>query len=149
MRICSHLLNKSLTENFIFCAVMRQLYHFTNRKSLRLLKIIILLASSHEKSVPLTISHYLYFLCISKVSSMLYHRLLGRVQSKECSFVFTNTFLAFFIVFHHEICVFIILISFFNEISNFRNKILSWNQKLELVIINCQWNCIKSFIQPH
>ena len=149
MRICSHLINKSLTENFIFCAAMRQLYYFTNRKSLRLLKIIILLASSHEKSIPLTISHYLYFLCISKVSSMLYHRLVGWVQSKECSFVFTNTFLAFFIVFHHEICVFIILISFFNEISNFCNKIISWNQKLELLIRNCQWNCIKSFIQPH
>ena len=35
------------------------------------------------KCVPLTISYHLYFLCISKVSSMLHHRSMGPVQSKD------------------------------------------------------------------
>ena len=44
-------------------------------------------------------------------------------------------------VFHHKICVFIIFISFFDEVTNFRNRILT-NQKHELVVCNCQCNCI-------
>ena len=56
-----------------------------------------------------------------------------------------------FFVFHYKICVFIIFISFFisffffffffDEVSNFRNRILT-NQKRELVVSNCQLNCI-------
>ena len=38
-------------------------------------------------------------------------------------------------------CVFVIFISFFDEVSNFRNRIL-FNQKLELAKINLQWNCM-------
>ena len=58
-----------------------------------------------------------------------------------------NAFIYFFgfffvvVVFHHKICVFIIFISFFDEVSNFRNSILT-NQKRELVVSNCQWHCI-------
>ena len=51
------------------------------------------------------------------------------------------TFLAFFVVFHHKTCVFIILISFFDKVSNFRNRILT-NQKRELVVSNCHRNCM-------
>ena len=50
-------------------------------------------------------------------------------------------FLTFFVVFHHKIRVFIIFSSFFDEVSNFRNRILTY-QKRELVVSNCQWNCI-------
>ena len=39
------------------------------------------------------ISNYLYFLRISKVSSMLHYGSVGRVHSKECYFVFTYTYL--------------------------------------------------------
>ena len=49
-----------------------------------------------------------------------------------------------FFVFLYKICVFIIFISFFfffDEVSNFRNRILT-NQKRELVVSNCQLNCI-------
>ena len=53
-----------------------------------------------------------------------------------------------FFIFHYKICVFIIFISFFlsfffffDEVSNFRNRILT-NQKRELVVSNCQLNCI-------
>ena len=43
-------------------------------------------------------------------------------------------FLAFFVVFHHEICVFIIFsYFFFDEVSNFRNRILTY-QKRESVV---------------
>ena len=42
------------------------------------------------------------------------------------------TFLAFFAVFYHKMCVFIIFVSFFDEVSNFLNMILT-NQKRELV----------------
>ena len=51
------------------------------------------------------------------------------------------TFRHFFAVFHHKICVFIIFISFFDKVSNFRNSILT-NQKRELVVYKCQWNCM-------
>ena len=46
---------------------------------------------------------------------------------------------ALFFVLHHKICVFIIFISFFDELSNFCNRILT-NQKRKLVVSNCQWN---------
>ena len=34
--------------------------------------------------VPLIIFYHQYFLCISKVSNMLHHGAVGRLQSKEC-----------------------------------------------------------------
>ena len=48
-----------------------------------------------------------------------------------------------------------IFISFFDEVSNFRNRILT-NQKHELVVSNCQWNgmtetkrpCVQSLAFP-
>ena len=51
------------------------------------------------------------------------------------------TFSTFFvIVFHQKIRVLIIFISYFDEVSNFCNRILT-NQKPELVIRNCHLNC--------
>ena len=59
-----------------------------------------------------------------------------------------NAFLCFhilfwhcFVVFHHKICVFLIFIAFFGKLPNFRKRILT-NQKQELVIRNCQRNCM-------
>ena len=49
--------------------------------------------------VPLTITYHLYFLRISKVSSMLHHRSLGRVHSKEYYFIFTYTLFSVFCCF--------------------------------------------------
>ena len=46
-----------------------------------------------------------------------------------------------FFVFLHKIPVFIIFISFFEETSNFRNRILT-NQKYELLVSNFQRNCM-------
>ena len=46
-------------------------------------------------------------------------------------------FLEIFVVFHQKICVFIIFISFFDEVSNLR---ILTNQKPELLIRNCQCN---------
>ena len=53
----------------------------------------------------------------------------------------TLCFFMLFVVFYHKICVVIVFISFFDEVSNFRNRILT-NQKQELVIRNFQWNCM-------
>ena len=36
--------------------------------------------------------------------------------------MFKNTFLVFFVAFHQKICVFIIFISFFDEVSNFSQQ---------------------------
>ena len=58
---------------------------------------------------------------------------------KQCYLMHLCTF-----VFHHKICVFIIFISFFDEVSNFRNRILT-KQKRELIVSNCQWNCMFCF----
>ena len=68
--------------------------------------------------------------------------LLGRVHSKERYFKFTCIFLSFFLLFFtQKKCAFIIFISFFDKVSHFCNKILA-NQKPELVIRICQWNCM-------
>ena len=63
----------------------------------------------------------------------------GRVPSKECYSIFTYIFWHFFVVFHQKNCIFVIFISFFDEKSYFRNRILT-NQRHELVIRNSQWN---------
>ena len=90
---------------------------------------------------PLTISDHLYFHRTSEVWSMLHHGSVGRIQSKQCNSLFAFPFFGIaFVVFHQEICAFIIFTSFFDEVSNFRYRILT-NQKLELVIRNCQRNC--------
>ena len=48
-------------------------------------KTELLLPLNHSlECVPLTISYHLYFVRISKVSSMLHHGSVGRVHSKEC-----------------------------------------------------------------
>ena len=53
--------------------------------------------------------------------------------------MFTYAFTYFVAVFHRKICFFIILISFYGVVSNFRNRVLT-NKKLELLTRNCQWN---------
>ena len=90
-------------------------------------------ACSSDKMIPM------YLLCLSKVWSILHHELVERVQKKECYFMLPCVFLAFLVIFHHKICVFIIFISFFDEASNFCHRI-STNKKQELVIYNSQWN---------
>ena len=52
------------------------------------------------------------------------------------AFEYIYIFLHFFVVFYHEIYIFI---SFFDEVAKFRNRILT-KQKREIVISNCQWN---------
>ena len=85
-----------------------------------------------------TISYHLYFSVYLKSLSMLHHMSLGQLNnSKECYFMFPDTFLAFFNVFHQKFFVFIIFISFFDEVWNFHNRILT-NRKPEMVIRNCQ-----------
>ena len=58
--------------------------------------------------------------------------------------MFTYTFLAFFVVvvvFQQNIYFYFIFISFFDKVSNLRNRILT-NQKPKLEIGDCHWNCI-------
>ena len=52
-----------------------------------------------NECVPLTISYHLYFLRISKVSSMLHHGSVWQAHSKECYFNFAYNFLALFCYF--------------------------------------------------
>ena len=90
----------------------------------------------------MTISYHLYYFRISKVWNSGASGLLGRVHSKERYFKFTCIFLSFFLLFFtQKKCAFIIFISFFDKVSHFCSKILA-NQKPELVIRNCQWNCM-------
>ena len=104
--------------------------------------------------VSLTISYHLCFLHISIISRKLYHRSVGsvgsmrsvgsvgfRVQSRDCYFMVTYIFFGKFFKFHQKIYVFIISISFFDEVLNFCNGILA-SQKPELVIRNCVWDCM-------
>ena len=87
--------------------------------------------------VPMTISYHLYLLGISKVWRMLRHGSVGGVQSKKCYVMFTY-FFGNFLFFIKNMC-FMIFISLFDEVSIFRNRILT-NQKPDLGIKNYQWN---------
>ena len=74
--------------------------------------------------VPLTISFHLYFLRISKVLSVLHHRSVGQVQSKKMLLYVYLYFCGVFLLSFIKKFVFIIFISFSDEVPNFRNKIL-------------------------
>ena len=81
-----------------------------------------------------------YVLRLYKVWSIYYHGSMGRVHKE----LLLNAFMCFFSIFCcflSKICVFIIFISFFDEVSNFRNRTLT-NQKLKLAVSSCQWNCM-------
>ena len=83
----------------------------------------------------------IYFLRLSKVWSMLHHTgQWGEFRVKNFT-ILHKLFWYFFVVFHHKIFVFIIFTSIFDKVSNFRNSILT-NQKQELVVSNCQRNCM-------
>ena len=84
----------------------------------------------------LIISYHLHFLRISKIWSILHHGSVGQFQSKECYYMLTYTFWHLFLVFQQNLCVFIIFISFYDEVSNLRNRILT-NEKPELMRRNC------------
>ena len=64
----------------------------------------------------------------------------GDFQIKTLLYIFIY-FFGYFFVFCHKISVFIIFNSFFDEVSNFHNRILA-NQKHELAVSNCQRNCM-------
>ena len=94
--------------------------------------------------VPRTISYHLYFLRICKVWSMLHQGQWNEFRIKKailCLYILFSLFFSFFI----KNCVFIISISFLDEVSNFRNRILT-NQKPKLVMRNCQWNFMLTLI---
>ena len=65
----------------------------------------------------------------------------GDFRVKNAAFCLHTLFWHFLVAFHQKICVFIIFISFFDEVSNFSNRILT-NQKPKFVIINCHWKCM-------
>ena len=94
------------------------------------------------KGFSLTISYHPYFLRISKVWSMFYRGLVGRVQSKECYFCLRNLFWHCFFFFIKKFALPFSFL-FFYEASSFHNRILT-NQKLEQMIRNYQWNCMQN-----
>ena len=96
---------------------------------------------------------YQYILSVSLKSGAYYITGQWGEFIKSCYLMLSYTLLAFFsffsfsfvfvclFVFRHKICVFIIFISYFDELSNFRNRMLT-NQKHELVISHCQRKCM-------
>ena len=76
-----------------------------------------------------------YFIRLRSVWSVLHQGSVGRVHEKILLNA-TYTLQAFCFVFHHKIWVFIISISSFDEVSNFRNRTLT-NQKHELASRQC------------
>ena len=64
------------------------------------------------------------FLRISKVWSMLYTGQQSEFRVKNATLCLHVLFRHFFVAFYQKICVFIIFISFFDKVSNFRNRIL-------------------------
>ena len=106
--------------------------------------------SNYYECVCLTKLHHFTFFHLYKVWNNLYHGWVGRVQTKYTMLCFHLLFWLFYVVavvFHHTFFVFIIFIFFFWWSIKFR--ILSY-QTSELVVSNCQWNCIltAAFVYP-
>ena len=104
------------------------------------LNIIFLIIIFILERVPLTISYHLYFSIPVKFGACYITGQWGRGRSKQCNSLFTYTFLGFFVVFINKF-VFLSFSFFFDEVSNFHKRILT-NQKTELAIRNCQWDCM-------
>ena len=83
-----------LTESWIWLCIYWEVNYLSHREKWE--KNCASIFNAITKCVPLTIYFHLYFLCISKVWSMLHHRSVGQVQIKECYFIFTYTFVTFF-----------------------------------------------------
>ena len=83
---------------------------------------------------------------VSVASSELYQGSVWRVQSSECYFMFTFTFFTFLLLLLLLLSLLLLLLFFFfDEVSNFRNIILTY-QKPRFVIRNCQWNCVATLV---
>ena len=90
---------------------------------------------------PIYFHQYKIFLCLSKVWNIIHHRLVRQVHKN--SYLMLLYTCIFFFIMKFEFLSFSFL--FFDEISNFWNKIWS-NQKRGLVVSNCQWNCNVSIV---
>ena len=132
-------LNTSETDlGFITRKLMFELPHkFSSELSLRILEIRKL------EWVRLTRWHQYIF-----SSSLLFgaYYITGQrgvyIKSMHNAFIYFFDIYIFFVclfAFHNKTFVFIIFISFFGEVSNFGNRILT-NQKCELVVSNCHRN---------
>ena len=97
----------------------------------------------HYECIRLTKWHHYIFFVYLKFGACYITGQWGdfRVKNATIRLHIHFCYFFFFVVFHHKICVFIIFISFFDKVSNFRNRILT-NKKCELVVCNCQWNCM-------
>ena len=65
----------------------------------------------------------LYFSVSLKLAALCMTGQWSGFTIKRLIYVFIYFFWHYFVVFYHKICVFIIFISFFDEVSNFRNRI--------------------------
>ena len=89
----------------------------------------------------MTISYHLYLPHTFKFWTCYITGQWDEFRVKNGTLCLHPLFEAFFVVFYQKICVFIIFISFIDEASSFRNRVLT-NQKSELVARNYQWNCM-------
>ena len=72
---------------------------------------------------------------------MLHHGPVGEFRVKIATWCLFILF-CIFVVCHQKICFYHFhFFFFFDKVSNLRNRILT-NQKPELMIRNCQWNCM-------
>ena len=91
--------------------------------------------------VPPAISYHLYFLYISKVTSMLHHRSVRRVHSKWCFFIFTYSFLAFHYCFSWKNFCFYHFRFHWSSIG-FSQQNISQSET-GIGVRNNQWNCMQ------
>ena len=89
--------------------------------------------------IPLTVSFDLYFFRHSQVFCMLHHCSQDEFTIRNAILYFHVLSWHFFFVvlFHYKIFAFIVFIPFVDNVSNFRNKMLT-NQKLDLMARQCQ-----------
>ena len=105
----------------------------------------LLLLSQNQLSQIMTWKRFLtdiYFSTSLKFGACYITGQWGKFKIKNATLYCHLLFWHFDVVFHQKICLFIIFISFYDEVSDF-HKIILTNQKHELVVQNYHWNCIK------
>ena len=135
-RILTNQKLEQVKRNFQWKCVRRQLaFPFTNRAPGFCQNVSLIwrgecqCTDSRKECVHLTKWHQYIFSVSLKFRAYYITSQCGQFI-KKCYLIVLCTFLAFFVFFHHKICVFVIFIS--------------TNQKRELVVSNCQRNCMES-----
>ena len=129
----SFILDIWLSPEYTFASIERwKVYHIEGDEKKNMLQYLMLSQSVFHRQFLFT---YIFFTSLKFGACYITHQ-WGKFRVKNATLCFHILLWHFFVAFYK-----IIFIYFSDEVSNFCDKILT-NLKPELMIRNCQWNCM-------